>query len=183
MVIRSLFFLQILGFQSLAVAASGAVPTWTVLSQIINFSILVGGLYFFQRKSIAKFFADKREGYLKHVNSAAEAKKAAELKLAEITERVNNIEDSFKEQIKDARKNAEHSYRHQISEAQREAERVKQTANLSLEIEMLKEIESLRIETFQKSASLAESNLEKNISPEQLKAWNSHFVAGKEGVH
>lgn len=183
MIFRFIPLFLVLQIQSIAWAASGTVPTLTVYSQIINFSLLVGAIYFFQRKAIAQFFTEKKESYLKKVNDASESKLAAELKLAEVTLRVEEIERTFQEQIREAHKNADKSYHDQVEDARFDAVRIKESANLSLEMEVLKQIENLRVETYQKSAGLAERNLEKNLTPAQLSAWNDHFIQGKEGVH
>ena len=90
---------------------------------------------------------------------------------------------TFREQVEEAKKGAEESYRTQLADAKNEAVRLKNMAQTSLEFEVQKQLEVLRVETFQKSAGMAEKNLEKTLSPEQLKAWNTHFVKAKEGAH
>ena len=164
-------------------AAGDGVPAATVISQISNLGILILGLYFTQRKTIAKMFSEKKEQFLAHVEESSRFKKEAEDKLHEVTKRVTDMGESFDEQIEAAKKNAEEAYRVQLADAKNEAVRLKTSAKTSLEFEIQREIENLRIETFQKSASVAEENLSKKLTPDQMKAWNSHFAAGEKGAH
>lgn len=158
-------------------------PYWTIVSQLANVGILVSALYFTQRKNIAEAFKQKKEDYLRSVAAASDSKKEAENKLAKVSLRLKEMEASFKQQIEEAQKNAEESYRVQVADARNAAEKVKNMAQSTLEFEVQKQIENLRIETFQKSAGVAEQNLEKLLTPDQLKAWNTRFSQANEGAH
>lgn len=162
-----------------ALAASGSIPVGTVISQLANLSLLVGGLYFFQRKAIGQFFKDKREEFLSSVKAASQSKQDAENKLEEVTLRLANMNSSFDVQVEEAKKNAQESYRTQLADAKNAAEKVKSMAQTSLEFEVQKQIENLRVEAFQKSADAAEKELEKKLTPDQLKVWNNRFSKAK----
>ncbi len=167
---------------SVVFAAGDGVPMGTVISQLANLSLLVGGLYFSQRKTIAKAFKEKKENFLASVEAASQSQKEAENKLNEVSERLNQMQATFKKQIEEAKKNAEEAYRMQVSDARNNAEKVKSSALNNIEFEIQKQVENLRVETFQKSAEQAEEKLEKSLTPEQLKAWHSHFTDAK-GAH
>ena len=180
---RTLFFFISLFVVENAFAAGDGVPHQTVFSQLSNIALLIAILYFSQRKTIAEAFRNKKEEYLANVNAASKSKKAAADKLKEVKSRVTHLTKTFDEQIEDAKRNASNSYKDQIAHAKNEALRVKSFAKTSLEFEVQKEIENLRVETFKKSVDLAEKNLESKLTPEQLKAWNSHFSSQTQGAH
>lgn len=163
-------------------AASEGVPMGTVISQLANLSLLVGALYFSQRKNIAKAFKEKRENFLASVEAASQSQKEAENKLQEVSARLDQMKTTFKNQIEEAKKNAQEAYRMQVADARNNAEKVKSSALNTIEFEIQKQVENLRVETFQKSAEKAEEKLEKNLTPEQLKAWHTHFT-NAEGAH
>ena len=91
------------------------------------------------------------------------------------------MKSTFSNQIEEAKKNAEESYKIQVSDARNAAEKLKSMAQTSLEFEVQRQVESLRVETFQKSAEAAEKNLESSMTDDQLKAWNTRFKT--EGAH
>ncbi len=181
MIFYRLTFLVTLLASVQAFAAAGSVPAGTVISQLANLSILIGAIYFSQRKNIAKAFADKRESFLASVRAASNSKKEAEEKLKEVKTRVQKMQSTFDAQVAEAEKNAEESYRSQLADGKNEALRIKESAQTSLEFETQKQIETLRLETFHKSAGLAEKNLQNQMTPEQLKTWNNKF--SQEGMH
>lgn len=164
-------------------ASAGGIPAATVFSQISNLGLLIAILYFTQRKTISKMFADKKEQFLENVNAASKSKEDAEKKLQEVKLRVEKLVSTFDSQVEEAKTNAEEAYRVQIADAKNEAIRLKSSARSSLEFEVQREIENLRLETFQRSSEIAEKNLEKDMTSEQLKAWNTHFASAKEGAH
>ena len=180
---RFVISISFLLFSAMAYGASGDVPHETVFSQLANLSILIFLLWFTQRKAISQAFADKKANYLQSVQEASDFKNKAQKKLDEVKTRVTSMEKTFDQQVEDAKKHAEESYRSQLATAKNEAQRIMDTAAHNLEFEIQKEMENLRVETFKKSANLAEQNLEKTLSPEQLKAWNTHFVNAAEGAN
>jgi F-type H+-transporting ATPase subunit b len=180
MKLKFVLSISVLLLSSVALAAGDGVPMGTVISQLANLSLLVGGLFFATRKQISQAFADKKAAFLESVNAASKSKQEAEQKLAEVSKRLDDMKASFNSQIEEAKKNAEESYRVQVSDARNAAEKVKSMAQTSLEFEVQKQIENLRVETFQKSAEAAEKKLESSMTPEQLKVWNTRFKS--EGV-
>lgn len=176
-------FVIVFSYNNLFASSGDGVPVVTVVNQVINLSLLIALIYFTQGKTIAEVFKSKKEDFLKSVEEATASKKAAEEKFAEVSKRVDEMQNTFSQQIEEAKNNAEESYRDQLAKAKNEALRLKSASQTNLEFEIQKQVESLRLETFKKSANMAEEKLEKVLTPEQQKAWNSHFVADKQGAH
>ncbi len=182
--IKSLLFIIFVFSPVGAVAAGdGGIPVAAVISQIANITLLVGLIYFTQRKNIAAFFSEKKKAYLESVEQASLFKKQAEEKLNEVMVRLNTMTTSFDKQVVEAKKNAEEAYRDQLATAKNEAQRIKNLALSSVDFETQKQIENLRVETYTKSALQAQSKLEHKLTAEQQKAWNNHFVSASGGVH
>lgn len=158
-------------------------PAGTLISQLANITLLVGLLVFTQRKTVAQAFRNKKENFLQSVEQASAAKQEAENKLNEVKTRLTNMKSTYQSQVTDARKNADDSYKKQVENAKEEALRISTMATTSLEFEVQRQIENLRVETFKKSAGLAEKNLESKLTADQQKAWNSHFISNKAEVH
>ncbi len=182
---RPLFILAVgILLPGFVVAASGeGIPVTTVTYQIANIVILVALLYFSQRKTISQAFAQKRKDYLATLEEASESKRAAQQKVDEVSARLKKMTQTYDEQVQQAKLQAQKDFEEQLQKAKAEAGRLSSLALLTVEYEVQKQIEKLRIETFRKSADLAEQNLHKNLSLEQLKSWNSHFSLTSEGAH
>jgi F0F1-type ATP synthase membrane subunit b/b' len=181
---KLIFILLIVMTSSIVFAAggpSGHVPIGTVISQMANLTLLIAIIFFATRKTIAQALADKKASFLENVDAASKSKKEAQDKLNEVIERLTEIKNTFKEQVSEAKKNAEESYRIQIADARNSAEKLKSMTHTTLEFEIQKQVENIRIETFQKSADRAEKNMTQNLTPEQMKAWNARFA--QEGAH
>ena len=178
-------FLLLISSQALAATGGGehGVPAGTVISQIVNLGLLIALIYFWQGKAIAKAFRDKKESFLNEVAAASKSKSDAEAKMKEVEKRVQDLVRNFDKDVAEAKQNAEASYKTQVENAKAEAGRIKSSALGSLDSEVQKEIENLRLETFKKSAGLAEQKLENNLSADQQKAWNGHFAKAAKGVH
>ncbi len=182
-----MFLILLLSFNAFA-AEEGAhgivhLPWGMIISQIANFTILILILFFTQRKKISQYFADKRAEFVNQVEAASNSKKEAQNQLQEVKARVDKLESSFDQQVEEAKKNAEESYRTQLAEAKNEAMRMKNLTQTSLEFEAQREIEKLRLEVYEKSAEIAEKDIESKMTPEQQRAWNSHFVQNVKGAH
>lgn len=178
-------------FSSAALAASGhgvdgedfVFPASTVISQLVNIGLLIVIIYFWQGKTIAQAFKDKRANFLNEVEAASRSKTEAEAKMREVENRVQELVKNYNQDVAEAKQNAEASYKKQVEVAKEEAARIKTSALDSLDSEVQKEIENLRLETFKKSVGIAEEKLGKSLSPEQQKAWNGHFAQAAKGVH
>lgn len=159
------------------------VPYGTLASQFANLAILLGLIFFTQRKKISQAFADKKTNFLKSVEESNQSKREAQAVLQEVSRRLEEIKTTFEKQVEKAKADSEESYRTQLADAKNEAMKIKSSAQANLEYEVLRQIELLRIDTFKKSAEKAGRDLEKKLTPEQLQSWTKHFVANAEGVH
>lgn len=177
-------FIGLVFFSILVQGSSGeGVPVSSLLAQIGNLTVLLLVIYFTQRKTIVKAFAEKKENFMKSVEESLASKKLAQEKYDEVSKRLDEMKSSFARQIEEAKINSEELYLSQVEEAKKEAVRLKSMTRANLEFEIQRQVESIRIETFQKSADLAEKKLESSLTPEQIKAWNTHFVASSQGAH
>lgn len=180
---KLLFFLTL--FSSVPVLAAGGgegVPGY-VIAQVANIVLLFTIIYFKFGPTVREVFKKKREDFIKNVEAASHAKKAAEDKKIEVETRLKDLKANFQKDVEEAKKNAEESYRIQIADARNEALRIEKEAESSLEGEVQKAVEGLRVEAFSQSVDMAEKNLEKKLTPEQQKAWNETFSVRVKGAH
>ena len=100
-----------------------------ILCAIVNFLILFGVLFKFLYKPVLAMFEQRREYIKGELDSAAEAEKAAEEKLASYTKRMEGAEDEAREIVKAAKLKAENEAQLIIEDAHRQAEEIKQRAD------------------------------------------------------
>ena len=167
-------------FKAMA-ASGGEIPVGLLVSQMANLGLLVLGLFITQKKSIAQAFASKKQDFLSVAEKTMREKKEAEAKLKEVADRVAQLKNTHADQISKAKVDSEESYRTQLADAKNQAMKVQDNALMGLQFEVQKEVEKLRIETFQKSAESAEKSLEQGLSAEQKKSWNT--FQNKSEVH
>ena len=125
---------------------------------------------------MAQAFAQRRAQFLEQVEAVSKSKQEAEDQLAEVSHRLEAIKSSFDTQVLEAKKKAEEAYREQVTEARNGAEKLKSMVQSNLAFEAQKEMESLRVETFKRSAQEARKKLEASLTPEQIKGWTSQFT-------
>ncbi len=179
MIKKILFFLLL--FSSQSFGATDSIPVGTLISQLVNVSLLIALICFFQGKTVVRMLKDKRENFLKGVKDSMELKEKAQGVLAEVTERLRKMSETFDEKTREARENAQNSYQNQIKEAKAQALRLKEMVQRNFEFEIQKQVGILRKETFQKSSWLAEKEMKEKFNVEKLRAWNTHFLSGQRG--
>ena len=180
------FTLPIVLLTNIAIASGGGegVPSGMVMSQVINVALLIGLIYFFAGKTIAGFFADKKQEYLAFVEATSQSVTEAENRKKELETKLANLRKNYQGDLDQAKSTAEENYRVQLADSKNEALKIEKDSEMALQGEIQKAVESLRVETFNKSADLAEKNLQSQLSPEQQRAWNQTFAKRlKGGVH
>lgn len=155
----------------------------TVISQIVNFGILVAIIWYFAGGAIKNHFVTQKEEFLKGMESAALSVSQAEKRKSEIESRLIQLRNNADSDIEEAQSKAEETYRSQLANAKNEAMKMESDTQIALEAETQKAIEALRVETFEKSAEFAEQKMDKELTPNQLQAWNSSFPKRLKGVH
>lgn len=184
-----LMILSILLLNTIAAAAGGGghhdqgIPTGMLISQAINLGLLIAIIYFAAGKAIGGFFRSKKEEFLANVEMATKAVSDAKKRKEEISSLYAKLKANYDKDLQDASSKAQDSYRMQVADAKNQAEKMKSDTENALSGELQKAVEQIRVETFSKSAELAQKNLSTQLTPDQQKAWNSTLQSRLNGVH
>lgn len=181
-------FLLVLG-ASTAYAASGGehggevhVPK-VVLYQAINVVLLFGGLYYFLKKPVVKFYADRKENYLAAAKKSQTAREEAEKQFVDIKHKLNQLEATTDESISRARAEAVDMKQALIKEAQEAAARIKNEAEQTAKIEIQKAQTHLREQLLKDSIEAAKAVLSKDIGSADHQKLQSEFVNKVQAVN
>ena len=109
-------------------AGSGRSPWADLGFKAINFSILVGGLFFILRKPIAQALRDRHEGVRKALEDARKAKEEADAKAAEYAQRVANLDQEVEEIRSQVQAEAERQKEQILADAKAAAESIRRQA-------------------------------------------------------
>jgi len=177
---KNLFF-SVLFFSLQSFGAVDSIPVGTLISQLVNVSLLMSLIYFSQKKRVIQFFQARRKDFLENAKNSRELKSKALGVLENVTQRLNEMTETFDEKIRKARRTAEISYKNHINETKTQVLRLHEVVQKNFEFEIRKQIERLKKETFLKSINLAEKEIKKNFSIKELKTWNAHFISDQRG--
>lgn len=182
-------FLLVLGASS-AFAASGHgehggevhVPK-SVIYQVINVILLFGGLVYFLKDSVVKFYADRKATYLAAAQKSQAAREEAEKQFVDIKHKLNQLESSVDESISRARAEAADMKHSLVKDAQEAAARIKHEAEQTAKIEIQKAQTHLREQLLKDSIDAAKAVLSKDIGSADHQKLQSEFVNKVQAVN
>lgn len=118
----------------------------TIGAEILNFLILAVGLYFLLFKPIIKRMEKNAENKAASLAAAEEKEKQAAEMLANIEERLANIDDEIEDRLQDAYKQAQSESEALLEMTQKEADKILLEAEIEAERRQQQEIEELHEE-------------------------------------
>lgn len=142
-------------------AASSSAMTW----KVINFSILMFGLYLGWKKVIKGMFLTKRAEIQKGLKDAKAAKDAAEQKIEEYKEKLATLEGRLQEIAEEIRREGVVERERAVVESRAAIERLKEHANFTIEQEVKKAKLEIRREVAGLAVSMAKELLGKELKP------------------
>lgn len=182
-------FLLVMG-ASIAFAAGGHgehggevhVPK-VVLYQLINVLILFGGLFYFLKNVVIKFYADRKANYLSAAQKSQAAREEAEKQFVEVKNKLDKLEATTDESISRAKAEAVDMKNDLIKEAQEVAARIKKEAEQTAKIEIQKAQTQLREQLLKDSIEAAKAVLSKDIGSADHQKLQSEFVNKVQAVN
>ena len=140
-------------------------PSSGMLWKVINFSILLVGLYLAWTKSIKGMFIKKRTEIQNGLEEAKAAKEAAEKKIEEYKGKLAGLELRLKETAEEIRREGEAEKERAIAESRAAIERLKEQASFTIE----QEVKKAKLEIRREVAGLA-VNMARELLGKELKA-------------
>ncbi len=147
------------------------------LWKVINFILLVVGLYFVWKKVIAVAL-DKRQDEIKQaIDEAARVKEEAEAAAQRYREELAGLEARLASIGEDLRLEGEEEKKRIIEEAGRAAERIKNQARITAEQELKKAQIEIREEVAELAVRLAREILVKELKPEDQQRLIKEYIS------
>jgi F-type H+-transporting ATPase subunit b len=144
--------------------------------QCINVGVMVIGLIYFLREGTAKFFKDKRAGYLAAAAKSQQAKQDAEKTRSEIQARLSQLENTADESIARARAEAMDMKKNLVAEAEALSRRLHNEAEKSVVMEVERAKGHLREHVIQESVAAARAQLASKVSQEDHQRLQGEFI-------
>ena len=170
----------ILSFPLIASAAGGGhggggIPG-VIIYQVINLSILIGIIIYFTKDSIKSFFASRNSEYLEAAKKSASARAEAEKQLQETKEKIANLDRSREETLSKAIAQAEDLKKQIAAEAEGLSRRIKEDANLTVNLEVQRAMSELRAKLLSDSIEAARVVMTKDLGSNDQQKLQKDFI-------
>ena len=150
--------------------------------QILNFAVLVGILVFFGGKAVNKALRGRHEQLKADLASAAEARAAAEAKLAKQEARLGSLETEIAELRRNLKAEAEAEKARLIEAAEERAKRIKAETSFLIDQQVREADQRLRRESADAALKIAEDILRRSIGPADQQRLLETFVGNVGNV-
>lgn len=153
-----------------------------VISQTINFIILVSLLTFLMKAKIKSFFADKKEAYVKAAEKSKAAQVSAESSFNELRVRLDKLQSTADESVSRARAEAADLKKQIIDEANALSAQIKRETETFAALEVEKGKRQIKSLLVSESIQLARAQLGTKISSEDHQRLQGDFIQNIQGV-
>ena len=150
--------------------------------QILNFAVLVAILVFFGGKAVNKALRGRHEQLKADLASAAEARAAAEAKLAKQEARLGSLETEIAELRRNLKAEAEAEKARLIEAAAERATRIKAETTFLIDQQVREADQRLRRESADAALKIAEDILRRAIGPADQQRLLETFVGNVAGA-
>ena len=151
--------------------------SWFEFSRILNFLIVLFALYFILRKPIRKAMEGRREGIVKAMKEAEEARAEAGRLREEYEKRTADLDKELAEMRVQAEADREALKTRLLKEGAESAERILEHARFTIEQETKKAEQLIRARAAQLALDLAEKALARELGPEDQRRFIKDYIA------
>lgn len=137
------------------------------IAKMVNFLILFGGLAYLLRKPIKRFLEDRAVQIDTTIRDVEESRHGAEIDLERTEKRVNELSQEVEELREKAVLEGEREKGRIIREAKEEGERIKETAQLEIELISKAGIRDLKEYAVSLAAAEALERIQKQLTPDK----------------
>ena len=114
-------------------------PVYTITYQFINLSIVVLLLTFLLKTKISNFYKEKHENFHEFLNKAEKTKQELEAHHQELTEKIENLEATKNETIRQAHSEADELKRRTLAEASNLSSKLEHDVKMTTQLEIEKQ--------------------------------------------
>ena len=154
-----------------------------MLSKIINFTILFGGLFLLLRKPIMGLLSQRTKDVSRTLDDAQAARRDAEARMAEARAKVSSLEAEL-ERLRAGAEEEGRREKERIREmAGQEADRLRALAKLEVEAHLKAGVRDLKAYTAELAASLAEERIKARLSASDQAELIDKSIAKLKTLH
>ena len=147
-----------------AFAASGESLPWDNFAyRIVTFAVVLGIIWYAAGKKIVAFFGGRRSGIEEELMSLETRKADAQAKLAEVEQRIANMDAEAQSILEEYRKQGEAARAAIIERAEKSAAQITEQAGKAAENEVKQAMEQMREEMAELVANAAEQMIAKKL--------------------
>jgi F-type H+-transporting ATPase subunit b len=146
--------------------AGGFWTSPTGFPKLVNLLILLGILYYFLRRPVHEFFAQRLASVRQMLERAAKEKETATLKMAELDARLNRLDAELAGIREQANREAAAERARMKVETERDIEKLRMSTNREIEAAKQVAMADLREYAATKSVELAEQIIRRELTPE-----------------
>jgi len=134
--------------------------------RVMNFVVLVGGLFFLLRKPVAQFFSSRIKGIENQLSELETKKKDAEQKLKEYSEKLAQLDQEGKTIVDDYIRQGNEAKERILKEAESVADKLEEQARRNIDYEIKQAKLSLQGEILEKAIVKAEEMIKDELTIE-----------------
>lgn len=138
----------------------------TGFPKLVNVAIFVGLLYYFLRKPVRQFFAERFAGVRETLERAAKEKTAAAARMAELDSRLDRLDAELAEIKSQSEREADAERERMQAETAHDIEKLRLTAHREIDAAKQVAISDLREFAAAKAVDLAEQIIRREVTPE-----------------
>lgn len=147
------------------------------LASLINFGIVAFILYRFGRKPLAEALVKRKQTIMADIDTATKLKEAAEARLDEYEEKIENMEEKLEEVRAEYKAQAEIEKKHLLTEAEERRARMRRDAEFRIEQELKAARAELLREAVVNAVAAAEELVQKQIAAKDLDKMSTDYLA------
>ena len=151
--------------------------SWFEFSRVLNFLIVLFGLYFILRKPVRKAMDARREGIIKAMEEAKEARAEAARLREDYEKRTADLDEELAKMRVQAEADREALKARLLKESAESAERILEHARFTIEQETKKAEQLIRARAAELALDLAEKALERELGPEDQRRFIKDYIA------
>jgi F-type H+-transporting ATPase subunit b len=147
-----------------------------MIGKIFNVALVIGVLVWIGRKPLAEFFINRTQSIREQLEEAQQARRDAEARLAEMQDRMRNLDEELKEIRSASEREARAEYERLVAEAECDAEKI--VARARQEIDGMTRAAHLELKAHaaELSVQLAEEKIREVITDEDRARLFGQFV-------
>lgn len=145
--------------------------------RVMNFVVLIGGLFFVLRKPVAQALSARIKGIQNELEDLEARKQVAEKELAEYSEKLALLEKEAEQILADYQRQGEESRARIIEEARGAAAKLEEQAKRHIEHEFKAARERLQAEVIEKALEKAEGLLREKITAQDQDRLIDEYLA------